>query len=117
MTGVQTCALPIYDATALSLMLLGGKGVISVTANVAPKLMHEMYACVIAKQNEKAIEINQQLFLLHTNLFIEANPIPVKWALKTMGLIKEGIRLPLVELSSAYHKIIQTAMKEANIQI
>ena len=104
------------DATALSLMLLGGKGVISVTANVAPKLMHEMYACVIAKQNEKAIEINQQLFLLHTNLFIEANPIPVKWALKTMGLIKEGIRLPLVELSSDYHKIIQTAMKEAHIQ-
>ena len=104
------------DATALSLMLLGGKGVISVTANVAPKLMHEMYASVVAKRNEKAIEINQQLFALHTNLFIEANPIPVKWALKTMGLIKEGIRLPLVELSSEYHKIIQTAMKEAHIQ-
>jgi 4-hydroxy-tetrahydrodipicolinate synthase len=97
------------DATALSLMLLGGKGVISVTANVAPKL-------IIAKQNEKAIEINQQLFSLHTNLFLEANPIPVKWALKTMGLIKEGIRLPLVELSAEYHKIIQTAMKEAHIQ-
>jgi 4-hydroxy-tetrahydrodipicolinate synthase len=104
------------DATALSLMLLGGKGVISVTANVAPKLMHEMYACVTSKQNEKAIEINQQLFSLHTNLFIEPNPIPVKWALKTMGLIKEGIRLPLVELNPEHYKIIQTAMKEAHIQ-
>jgi 4-hydroxy-tetrahydrodipicolinate synthase len=104
------------DATALSFMLLGGKGVISVTANVAPKLMHEMYACVMSKQNEKAIEINQQLFSLHTNLFIESNPIPVKWALKIMGLIKEGIRLPLVELNQEHHKIIQTAMKEAHIQ-
>jgi 4-hydroxy-tetrahydrodipicolinate synthase len=56
------------------------------------------------------------LFSLHTNLFLEANPIPVKWALKTMGLIKEGIRLPLVQLSAEYHKIIQTAMKEAHIQ-
>jgi 4-hydroxy-tetrahydrodipicolinate synthase len=104
------------DTTALSLMLLGGKGVISVTANVAPKLMHEMYACVISGQNEKAIEINQRLFSLHTNLFIEANPIPVKWALKTMGLIKEGIRLPLVELNTEYQKIVQNAMKEAHIQ-
>jgi 4-hydroxy-tetrahydrodipicolinate synthase len=103
------------DATALSFMLLGGKGVISVTANVAPKLMHEMCACVMSKQNEKAIKINQQLFSLHTNLFIESNPIPVKWALKTMGLIKEGIRLPLVELNQEHHKIIQTAMKEAHI--
>ena len=104
------------DATALSLMLLGAKGVISVTANIAPKLMHEMYVCVMSKQNEKAIKINQQLFSLHTNLFIESNPIPVKWALEAMGLIKEGIRLPLVELSPEYHKIILTAMKDAHIQ-
>ena len=76
-----------------------------------------MYACVIAKQNEKAIKINQQLFSLHINLFIEANPIPVKWALKTMGLIKEGIRLPLVNLNEKYRQIILEAMKEANIQI
>ncbi|MSQ80566.1 MAG: 4-hydroxy-tetrahydrodipicolinate synthase [Candidatus Methylopumilus sp.] len=104
------------DATALSLMLLGAKGIVSVTANVAPKLMHKMCECVRLKQNDKAIEINQQLFSLHTNLFIESNPIPVKWALKTMGLIKEGIRLPLVELSQSHHKIIQIAMKEAHIQ-
>ncbi len=104
------------DATALSLMLLGAKGVISVTANIAPKLMHEMYVCVMSKQNEKAIKINQQLFSLHTNLFIESNPIPVKWALEAMGLIKKGIRLPLVELSPEYHKIILTAMKDAHIQ-
>lgn len=104
------------DATALSLMLLGGKGVISVTANVAPKLMHEMFVCVQSKQNEKAIEINQQLSLLHKHLFIDSNPIPVKWVLKSMGLIKEGIRLPLVELSQEHYKIIQTAMKEAHIQ-
>jgi 4-hydroxy-tetrahydrodipicolinate synthase len=69
----------------------------------------------MSKQNEKAIKINQQLFSLHTNLFIESNPIPVKWVLKTMGLIKEGIRLPLVELNQEHHKIIQTAMKEAHI--
>ena len=104
------------DATALSLMLLGAKGVISVTANIAPKLMHQMYASVITKHNEKAIEINQTLFSLHINLFIEPNPIPVKWALEAMGLIKEGIRLPLVELSPEYHKIILTAMKDAHIQ-
>jgi 4-hydroxy-tetrahydrodipicolinate synthase len=78
--------------------------------------MHERWACVMSKQNEKAIEINRQLFSLHTNLFIESNPIPVKWALKIMGLIKEGIRLPLVELNQEHHKIIQTAMKEAHIQ-
>jgi 4-hydroxy-tetrahydrodipicolinate synthase len=105
------------DATALSLMLLGGKGVISVTANIAPKLMHEMYECIKSNQNEKAIKINQKLSALHTNLFIESNPIPVKWALENMGLIKEGIRLPLVKLNNEYCKIILEAMKEANIQI
>lgn len=103
------------DATSLSLMLLGGQGVISVTANVAPKLMHEM--CVAAMKGDalQARAINAQLFALHQKLFIEANPIPVKWVLQQMGLISSGIRLPLVSLSSQHHETLRSAMKSASI--
>jgi 4-hydroxy-tetrahydrodipicolinate synthase len=103
------------DATAMSLMLLGGKGVISVTANVAPKLMHEM--CVAAMDGDavKARAINAKIFALHQKLFVEANPIPVKWVLEQMGLIKSGIRLPLVNLSSQYHDVLRAACVPANI--
>jgi len=103
------------DATAMPLMLLGAKGVISVTANVAPKLMHEM--CVAATTGDvgKAREINAKLFALHQKLFIEANPIPVKWVLQQMGLIKSGIRLPMVHLSSQYHDVLHSAAKHAQI--
>ena len=101
------------DATALSLMLLGGHGVISVTANAAPKLMHEM--CVAAMQGEviTARTINAKLFGLHQKLFIEANPTPLKWVLQEMGLIKSGIRLPLVTLSAQHHDALRLAMQSA----
>jgi len=103
------------DATSLALMLLGGKGVISVTANVAPKLMHEM--CVHALKGDVAAAkaANTKLFALHQKLFVEANPIPVKWVLQQMGLIATGIRLPLVNLSSQYHAVLRSAMQQAEI--
>lgn len=103
------------DATGLALMLLGGHGVISVTANIAPKLMHEL--CVTARAGDvaKACAINAKLFGLHQKLFVEANPIPVKWVLQQMKLIKSGIRLPMVNLSAQYHEALRSAMKEAGI--
>jgi 4-hydroxy-tetrahydrodipicolinate synthase len=103
------------DATAMSLMLLGAKGVISVTANVAPKLMHEMCVAAVAGDAIAAREINAKLFALHQKLFVEANPIPVKWVLNQMGLIPSGIRLPLTELSSNYHETLRAACKPAQI--
>jgi 4-hydroxy-tetrahydrodipicolinate synthase len=103
------------DATGAALMLLGGHGVISVTANVAPKLMHEMCVAAMAGNVKKACEINAKLFALHQKLFIEANPIPVKWVLQEMGLIKAGIRLPMVNLSAQYHDVLRAAMRQAEI--
>lgn len=103
------------DATGLALMLLGGHGVISVTANVAPKLMHEMCVAARAGNVAEACEINAKLFGLHQKLFVEANPIPVKWVLQQMGLIKSGIRLPMVNCSSQYHDGLRAAMKTAGI--
>jgi len=103
------------DATAMSLMLLGGQGVISVTANVAPKLMHEMCVAAMAGDTVTARAINAKIFALHQKLFVEANPIPVKWVLAQMGLIKTGIRLPLVNLSAQYHDVLRNACKPANI--
>ncbi len=103
------------DASGLVFMLLGGHGVISVTANVAPKLMHEMCEAAFAGNLSRAKEINMQLFGLHTKLFVEANPIPVKWALAEMGLIERGIRLPLVQLSAAQHETVRSAMKQADV--
>jgi len=103
------------DASTLALMLLGAKGVISVTANVAPRLMHEMCKAALAGDVRLAREINAKLFALHQKLFVEANPIPVKWVLKEMGLIQAGIRLPLVTLSSQYHDTLRTAMQRAGI--
>jgi 4-hydroxy-tetrahydrodipicolinate synthase len=103
------------DATAMPLMLLGGKGVISVTANVAPKLMHEMCMAAFAGNVTLAREINAKLFQLHQKLFVEANPMPVKWVLAQMGLIKTGIRLPMVQLSTQYHDVLRGACQPANI--
>lgn len=101
------------DATALKLILLGGKGTISVTANVAPKAMSEMCQLALAGERAAAEAINQRLMALHKNLFVEANPIPVKWAVQTMGLIKSGIRLPLTPLSEQYHDIVKQAIQQA----
>ncbi len=103
------------DATAMSLMLLGGKGVISVTANVAPKLMHDMCVAAVAGDAVTARQINAKLFPLHQKLFVEANPIPVKWVLAQMGLIKTGIRLPMLPLSDQYHEVLRNACKPAQL--
>jgi 4-hydroxy-tetrahydrodipicolinate synthase len=101
------------DASGMVLMLLGGKGVISVTANVAPALMHEMSVAAMAGNLGRAREINYRLLGLHQKLFVEANPIPVKWALAEMGRIQPGIRLPLVPLSAAHHDTLRAVMREA----
>jgi 4-hydroxy-tetrahydrodipicolinate synthase len=103
------------DATGMPLMLLGARGVISVTANVAPKLMKEMCKAAMAGNVATASAINAKLFGLHQKLFVEANPIPVKWVLHQMGLIKSGIRLPMVNLSAQYHDVLRAAMKSAEI--
>lgn len=105
------------DASGMALMLIGGKGVISVTANVAPKLMHEMCIAAMTGKIAEACAINAKLFPLHQKLFVEANPIPVKWVLNQMGLIGTGIRLPLVPLSESHHQTLLNAMKSANISI
>lgn len=101
------------DASAMVLMLLGGRGVITVTGNVAPRLMHEMCAAARSGDLARAREINFRLLGLHQKLFIEANPIPVKWALAEMGRIEPGIRLPLVPLSPTCHDVVRDALKEA----
>ena len=94
------------DVTALSYMLLGAHGVISVTANVAPRLMHELCAAARSGHAARAIEINNRLLGLHKNLFLESNPIPVKWALNRMGRIAEGIRLPLTPFAAPHLSLI-----------
>lgn len=103
------------DATSMSLMLLGGHGVISVTANVAPAQMHEMCVKAMAGDATGARAINARLFGLHQKLFLEANPIPVKWVLQQMGHIQTGIRLPMVNLSQQFHATMREAMKQAGI--
>jgi len=103
------------DGTALGLMLLGGDGVISVTANVTPRLMHEMCKRAVAGDPAGAWEINNKMVGLHRHLFCEANPIPVKWAVQQLGHIAGGIRLPLTPLSSAYHDQVREAMRQAGV--
>jgi len=103
------------DATGLALMLLGGQGVISVTANVAPRLMHELCVAALKGDTKRAREINNRLLPLHRDLFCEANPIPVKWAVQQMGLIGGGIRLPLTPLSESYHETVRRALRHAGI--
>lgn len=105
------------DATGLPLMLMGGHGVISVTANVAPRLMREMCAAALSGDAARARAVNNRLLGLHTKLFVEGNPIPVKWALAQMGLIESGIRLPLVPLSANFHEIVREAMRQAGIEL
>jgi 4-hydroxy-tetrahydrodipicolinate synthase len=103
------------DASTLALILLGGKGTISVTANAAPKLMSEMCQLALNGKVEAARLVNAKLFALHQKLFVEANPIPIKWVLQEMGLIGKGIRLPLVNLSIQYHDVLRAAMRQAEI--
>ena len=103
------------DATALDCILAGAKGDISVTANVAPKAMHEMCAAALAGDAAGAKAINAPLEGLHENLFLEANPIPVKWALMEMNKIDKGIRLPMTILSAQYHEPLCQAMRDAGV--
>src|SRR6059058_111261 len=105
------------DATALAMILLGGHGVISVTANVAPKAMHQMCAAALVGDVKKARELNLQLLPLHQRLFIEANPIPVKWALAQMSMIEYGLRLPLSPLAEKFHETVREALHEAGIAL
>jgi 4-hydroxy-tetrahydrodipicolinate synthase len=101
------------DDAALAYVLLGGHGVISVTANVAPRGMADMCRAAAAGDAARAVEINNRLLPLHKHLFLEANPIPVKWALHRMGRIAEGIRLPLTPFASQYHDTLHAALKSA----
>lgn len=103
------------DASSLALLLLGGHGAISVTANVVPKLMHEMCVAAFAGDLITARVVNNKLLRLHLDLFVEANPIPVKWAVAQMGLIDTGLRLPLTQLSGQYHQVIRDAMHQAGV--
>lgn len=104
------------DATALDLMLHGAKGVISVTANVAPVKMAQLCEAALAGDRERAMGINNDLMGLHTKLFIESNPVPAKWALYAMGKIKTGIRLPLLPLDSRHHQEVKEAMQNAGVK-
>lgn len=105
------------DATGLLLVLLGGQGVITVTGNVAPKLMHEMIAAGLAGDVKTGRAINERLLGLHKHLFCEANPIPVKWACARMGLINDALRLPLTPLSADFHERVRGALREAGIPL
>ncbi len=103
------------DASAVELMLVGGRGNISVTANVAPRLMSDLCAAAMAGQAEKARAINEFLMPVHRALFVESNPIPVKWALHEMGLIPPGIRLPLTWLSASCEEPLRQAMQQCQL--
>jgi 4-hydroxy-tetrahydrodipicolinate synthase len=105
------------DATAMELMLAGGQGNISVTANVAPAAMHEL--CMAARCGDRpaAEAINNRLDILHRSLFVESNPIPVKWALYEMGMIPPGIRLPLTPLAEQFHETIRQALRQAGVPL
>ncbi len=105
------------DATAVDLMSLGARGVISVTANVVPRRMHEACAAALSGDLAAARAIDLCLQPLHKDLFVEANPIPVKWAVARMGLIGNAIRLPLVELSAAHHDTVLRAMRTAGVTL
>lgn len=103
------------DATAVELMLLGGKGDISVTANVVPSAIAQMCELAIAAKAEEARAINARLMPLHAAMFVESNPIPVKWAVEQLGLIQSGIRLPMTRLSAQYHQQVQSALQSAGL--
>ena len=103
------------DPTAVALMLCGGQGNISVTANVAPRLMHELCVAAIAGERDKAMQIQFRLLPLHKQLFVEANPIPVKWALARMGLIGGALRLPMTPLSQGNEAVVEQALRASGL--
>jgi 4-hydroxy-tetrahydrodipicolinate synthase len=103
------------DPTAMALMFCGAKGNISVTANIAPRGMHELCDAAMNGRMAEAIAINNKLFPLHNKLFIEPNPVPLKWAMAEIGLIPSGMRLPIVPLAKEYHDIVRVAMRESGV--
>ena len=103
------------DATAVALMLCGGAGNISVTANVAPRLMHELCMAALRGDVKEAMRIQFQLLPVHKNLFVEANPIPVKWAMQRMGLCGPTLRLPMTELSESQQPVVEAALKACGL--
>jgi 4-hydroxy-tetrahydrodipicolinate synthase len=103
------------DATSREFCLLGGNGSITVTGNVAPRLVHEMLLAAIAGDAETALALDNKLIALHKYLFIQSNPIPVKWAVAEMGLMKTGIRLPLTWLSEDCFELVRQAMRQAEV--
>lgn len=103
------------DPTAVALMLCGGQGNVSVTANVAPRLMHELCVAALAGDVKKAMQIQFQLMPLHKHLFVEANPIPLKWAMAKMGLCGPALRLPLTPLARQFEPIVEAAMRASGI--
>jgi 4-hydroxy-tetrahydrodipicolinate synthase len=105
------------DAGALALILMGGHGVISVTANVAPRMMHEMCAAALVGDVKTARDLNLRLIGLHQKLFVETSPAPVKWAMTQMGLIEPGLRLPMVPLTERSYDAVREAMSEAGISL
>ena len=103
------------DATAMALVLCGGHGNISVTANIAPKIMHEMIAAALEGNIARAIELNNKVLPLHNQLFVEPNPVPLKWSMIELGLIESGMRLPLAPLGEAYHETVRAALRESGL--
>jgi 4-hydroxy-tetrahydrodipicolinate synthase len=104
------------DPTAVELMRVGARGVISVTANVVPRAMHHVCAAALAGSVDVATSLDERIASLHRALFVEPNPIPVKWALQRMGLIEGGIRLPLTPLAEAHRATVETAMRDAGVE-
>jgi len=113
--GVEIDLLTGCDPNTLEFMTAGGKGVISVTANIAPKLVYDLCAAVLQGDLKAAQKYNQQLSLLNESLFVESNPIPVKWAAAKMGLVASGIRLPLTTMSEQFFDQVSGAMKMASL--
>ena len=103
------------DATAMALMFCGGKGNISVVANMAPRAMHELCEAALNGEVARAVAVNNRMLPLHLTLFVEPNPVPVKWAMAEMGKIPSGIRLPLVPLAPEYHDKVRAAMRESGL--
>lgn len=103
------------DATAMALMFCGGQGNISVVANIAPRAMHELCEAAMNGEVARAVAVNNRMLPLHQKLFVEPNPVPVKWAMTQMGKIPSGIRLPLVPLAAEYHDTVRAAMRESGL--
>ena len=103
------------DPSAIALMLCGGKGNISVTANIAPRAMHELCAAAIAGKAAEAIAINNKMLPLHNKLFVEPNPVPIKWAMAELGLMGPGMRLPLAPLGAEFHDVVRAALRESGV--